>query len=90
MNLVKIERILKEPGEDDLEGPDDFIVIIPMGGRDLHEHISESKLLNPRLDLAGWVIKRLLKCEIRENEVRNGWRGGGSGGLFRIAVRRTT
>jgi hypothetical protein len=36
---VHIERILREPGN--LEGTDDFLVSIPIGNDDLHEHISD-------------------------------------------------
>jgi hypothetical protein len=68
---VGIGRILREP--DDLEGPDEYLITIPINGRDLHEQISEEVLLNPDLDLVGWVLKRQLKCVLRENDARNGW-----------------
>ncbi|KAJ7121549.1 hypothetical protein C8R44DRAFT_786449, partial [Mycena epipterygia] len=53
---VGVARICREP--DDLEGPDNYLISIPIGEGDLHERISEMTLLNPELDLAGWVLKR--------------------------------
>ncbi|KAJ7082338.1 hypothetical protein C8R44DRAFT_904960 [Mycena epipterygia] len=52
-NGVGIGKIPREP--DDLEGPDEYLISIPLGGRDLHEQISEETLLNPSLDLVGWL-----------------------------------
>jgi hypothetical protein len=70
---VGIGRILREP--DDLDGPDhdDYIISIPSGPHDLHEEVSEASLLNPDMDLAHWVLKRQLKCILRENDTRNDW-----------------
>ncbi|KAF8201917.1 hypothetical protein K438DRAFT_1758184 [Mycena galopus ATCC 62051] len=68
---VGIERILREP--DCLEGPDEYLISIPVGELDLHELIAEETLLNPRLDLVGWVLKKQLKSVLHENDVCNGW-----------------
>jgi hypothetical protein len=71
--LVGIGRILREP--EDLNGPDDYVVSIPLEPQGLHAEISEASLLNPKLDLVSWVLKRRLKTLLRENNSRNGWRG---------------
>lgn len=68
---VGIGRVPREP--DYLEGPDEFLITIPLGENGLHEIIPEGTLLNPRLNLVGWVLKRQLKCILRENNRRNGW-----------------
>ena len=62
---VRIERVQKELDDDE------FIVLIPMGERNLCEQITEKDLLNPQLDLAGWVVKRQLRDLLKENAARN-------------------
>jgi hypothetical protein len=71
--LVGIGRILREP--EDLDGSDDYVVSIPLEPQGLHAEISEACLLNPKLDLVSWVLKRRLKTLLHENNSRNGWRG---------------
>jgi hypothetical protein len=71
---------------DDLEGPDEYLITIPIGDHDLHEQIAEETLLNPDLDLVSWILKCRMKCALRENDVQNGWsatcRTGYFGALF--------
>jgi hypothetical protein len=71
-NGVCIGKIPREP--DDLKGPDEYLISIPVGEHDLHEQVSEETLLNSDLNLVGWVLKRQLKCILRENDSQNGWR----------------
>ena len=89
MEEVSINRVLREP--DDLEGPDTFLIKIPMGATELRVSISEQELLNPSLDLVGWVSKRRLRCLLRENTSRNGrngtYRHGLFGTLFTVAAK---
>jgi hypothetical protein len=68
---VTIKRILREP--DDLEGPDTFLITMPMGDRALHRCISEQSLLTPHMDLVGWVLKHQWKLVIQENDYQNSW-----------------
>ncbi|KAJ6488750.1 hypothetical protein C8R45DRAFT_929460 [Mycena sanguinolenta] len=77
---VTIERILREP--EDNEGPDIFLIISPLGSRDLHEIISEQTLLNPDLNLVNWVHRRRLKCLLRENSTKVSQRDDYLGALF--------
>ncbi|KAF8131294.1 hypothetical protein K438DRAFT_1999045 [Mycena galopus ATCC 62051] len=77
---VGIERVLREP--DCLEGPDEFLLSIPVGESDLHELIAEELLLNPRLDLVGWVLKKQLKCVLRESDAYYGWENSHRDGYF--------
>ncbi|KAF7348752.1 Retrovirus-related Pol polyprotein from transposon 17.6 [Mycena venus] len=77
---VGVARILREPNN--LEGPDEYLVCIPVGELDLHEVIAEELLLNPRLDLVGWVLKKQLKCVLRENDARYGWENTHRDGFF--------
>jgi hypothetical protein len=45
---ILIERIPRNP--DNLEGPDEFVITIPLGEHGLGEIIPERMLLNPRLN----------------------------------------
>ncbi|KAJ6599947.1 hypothetical protein DFH09DRAFT_1303300 [Mycena vulgaris] len=67
---VGMARIPLEP--EDLDGgPDSYLVTIPVGEGILHEQISKETLLNPKLDLAGWVLKRQWKFLVRESQRQN-------------------
>ncbi|KAJ6525356.1 hypothetical protein B0H19DRAFT_1084901 [Mycena capillaripes] len=68
---VAIGRVLCEP--DDLGGPDTFVIWIPLGETELHEQISEETLLNSRLDLVGWVLKRQEKVINLQHGRRDLW-----------------
>jgi hypothetical protein len=64
---------LLEPEFLDNQGPDNFLVSIPCGPWQLEELISETTLLNPKLDLVNWVHRRQYKHHLRMNERKDGW-----------------
>jgi hypothetical protein len=66
---VEISRILREP--DELEGPDTFTVSIPLGAEEIFQYIFEEDLLNPRLDFVGWIVQRLRKYILHQNDMRH-------------------
>jgi hypothetical protein len=66
--------VLLEPEFLEDQGPDDFLVLVPCGPWLLEEQISETALLNPRLNLFNWVIRHQFKHCQRMNEHKNSWK----------------